>query len=103
MRHESGPVSMDRPRPASRTVYSENLRNRIVEQHSRGAVPSAIAVTQGVTFGTVRDALRDVGTKIPRYLSWDDSAFGDVTAATASGLRPFGKVERCSKCGHETS
>lgn len=89
MRHESGPVSSDRPRQASRSVYSENLRKRIVEQHGRALVPSAIAVAQGVTFGTVRSALAEAGIKIPGYLSWNDSEFG--------------KVERCVKCGHETS
>ena len=87
MRPVSGPVSVEGVRPASRSTYSENLRKRIVELHSRGVVPSAIAVAQGVTFGTVRSALTEAGIKIPVYLSWDDSAFG--------------KVERCTKCGHE--
>jgi hypothetical protein len=87
MRPVSGSVSADGVSPASRSIYSENLRKRIVELHSRGVVPSAICVAQGVTFGTVRSALMDAGVKIPSYLSWDDSAFR--------------KVERCTKCGHD--
>ena len=89
MRHESGLASVDRGRQSSRATYSENLRKRIVEQYGRALVPSAIAVAQGVTFGTVRSALAEAGIKIPGYLSWNDSEFG--------------KVERCVKCGHETS
>ena len=84
---ESGWTSQNNTTPAGRTTYSENLRKRIVELHSRGVVPSAIAVSQNVTFGTVRSALNEAGIKIPSYLSWEDSAFG--------------KVERCKTCGHD--
>jgi hypothetical protein len=67
---------------------AENLRGRILAQHARGIVPSAIAMTQNVTFGTVRTVLREAGIKIPAYLAWPDSAFGE-------------KPERCRRCGHE--
>jgi hypothetical protein len=86
---ESGSVSVDGVRPSSRSTYSANLRKRILELHSRGVVPSAIATAQGVKFGTVRTALTEAGIKIPSYLSWDDAAFG--------------KTECCTKCGRENT
>ncbi len=84
---ESGWRRQDISAPTGRATYSENLRKRILKLHSRGVVPSAIAVAQGVTFGTVRSVLGEVGIKVPRYLAWDDSAFG--------------RVERCPTCGHD--